>query len=90
MISDYERLEVVQKRKLTSCLEVMVLVASLQSEGHLRLAELIARKGHKGVDNAIFLAKELGEVKRKVECAQKLRVELLTEARANPCINGCN
>ena len=69
VMSDYELLEIVQKRKLTSRLEVMALAASLQSEGNSRLAEFIARKGHKGVDNAIFLAKELGEAKGKVERA---------------------
>ena len=90
MMSDYDLLEMVQERKMKTRLEVMALAASLESEGNCSLAECIANKGTKCVDNTLALSKELAEAKYKLERANLTRVEILAAARINPCIEGCD
>lgn len=90
IMSDFELLEMIQERKMTTRLEVMALAASLQSEGNCSLAECIANKGSKCVDNALALSVELAEAKNKLERAKVTRIEVLEATRSNPCIEGCN
>ena len=90
IMSDFELLEMIQERKMTTRLQVMALAASLQSEGNCSLAECIANKGSKCVDNALALSVELAEAKNKLERAKVTRIEVLEATRSNPCIEGCN
>ena len=58
-------------------------------EGKCSLAQLIANRGSKAVDEAIELAKEFSQAESLYLCANKTRIQLLQEESARECAAGC-
>lgn len=88
-LSVYDVVQIIQARKINSRLELVCLAVSQNREGKTSLAEFIANKGSKAVDEAIALAKEFGEAEAKLARSKKTREQLLEESRNGPCSVGC-
>ena len=67
----------------------MSLAAAQVREGKSTLAELIANRGSKAVDEAIQLANESAEAEARLNRPRKSRIELLEEELTGECIDGC-
>lgn len=68
----------------------MALAASQNREGKSDLAEFICNRDSKVVDECLAIAKELGCAEDKFARSQQTRIELLEEAYASECADGCN
>ena len=53
------------------------------------LAEFVANRGPKIVNEAMETAKELYEAQKRLKRANKTRIELLEESAASACVDGC-
>lgn len=89
-LSPYEVAQIIQSRKIDSRVQFMALAASQNREGKIDLAEFICNRGSKVVDECLAIAKELGSAEEKFARSQKTRIQLLEEAHASECANGCN
>ena len=58
-------------------------------EGKSSLAEFIANRGNKAVDEALQLAKEFAEAESRYKRSKKSRIELLQDEMAGECTDGC-
>ena len=58
-------------------------------EGHTALAEFIANRGSKAVDEALSVAKEFAEAEAKLARSNKTRIELLCDMEQRACSDGC-
>lgn len=58
-------------------------------EGKSSLAEFIANRGNKAVDEALQLAKEFAEAESRYKHSKKSRIELLQDEMAGECTDGC-
>jgi hypothetical protein len=67
----------------------MALAAKWQEEGKTHLAEFVANRGPKIVNEAMETAKELNEAQERLKRANKTRIELLEESAASACVDGC-
>ena len=75
-----------QARSISSRLELVSLAAAQVREGKTALAEFIANRGSKAVDEAIQLAKEFAEAETRLNRSKKTRIELLEEELTGECI----
>ena len=85
----YDVVRIVQTKKIQSRLELMALAAKWQEEGKTDLAEFVANRGPKIVNEAMETAKELNEAQKRLKRANKTRIELLEESAASACVDGC-
>ena len=85
----YDVVRIVQTKQIQSRLELMALAAKWQEEGKIDLAEFVANRGPKIVNDAIETAKELNEAQERLKRANKTRIELLEESAASACVDGC-
>ena len=67
----------------------MSLVAAQVIEGKTTLAEFIANRESKAVDEAIQLAKEFAEAEARLNWSRKSRIELLHGELTGECVDGC-
>ena len=58
-------------------------------KGNTRLAEFVANKGHKAVDEALSVAKEFAGAEAKLARSKKTRVELLHDVIQGEGADGC-
>ena len=58
-------------------------------EGKHSLAQFIANRGNKAVDEAIELAKEFSQAESIYLRSKKTRIQLLEEETTRQCVNGC-
>ena len=79
-MSIYDVTQVIQTRGITSRLELVALAVQQKRAGKTNLAEFIANRGQRCVDDALQLAKEFAEAEAKLARSKKTRVELLNEA----------
>ena len=89
-MSIYDVTQVIQTRGITSRLELVALAVQQKHAGKTNLAEFIANRGQKCVDDALQLAKEFVEAEAKLARSKKTRVELLNEAYNGECASECN
>ena len=85
----YDVVRIVQTKQIQSRLELMALAAKWQEEGKTDLAEFVANRGPKIVNEAMETAKELNEAQKRLKRANKTRIELLEESAASACVDGC-
>ena len=85
----YDVVRIVQTKKIQSRLELIALAAKWQEEGKTDLAEFVANRGPKIVNEAMETAKELNEAQKRLKRANKTRIELLEESAASACVDGC-
>ncbi|KXJ08125.1 hypothetical protein AC249_AIPGENE24816 [Exaiptasia diaphana] len=87
--TSYDVVQIVQKHKLYSRVELLNFAITQQKEGKTELMEFIANRGTKVVEEAINLGQELEEAPNMVERMKKTRLELLQEAYNSGCVDGC-
>ena len=86
----YDVVRIIQIKKIQSRLQLMALASKWQEEGKTDLAEFVANRGPKIVNEAIETAKELTEAQARLQRSNKTRIELLEENAASACIDGCD
>ena len=89
-LSVYDVQQIIQAKKFTTRLEVVCLAVAQEREGKNSLAEFIANRGNRAVDEALCIAKEFGEAEAKLARTKKTRIQLLEECKDSECSEGCN
>ena len=85
----YEVCKIIQAKSITTRLELVCLATAQEREGKLSLAQFIAKRGHKAVDEALALAKEFSSAESLMGRSKKTRVQILQEAKEGECVMGC-
>ena len=85
----YEVCKIIQAKSITTRLELVCLAIAQEREGKLSLAQFIANRGHKAVDEALTLAKEFSTAESLMGRSKKTRVQILQEAKEGDCVMGC-
>ena len=85
----YDVCKIIQAKSITTRLQLVCFATAQEREGKQCLAQFIANRGHKAVDEALALAKEFSSAESLVERSKKTRVQLLQEAKESECVAGC-
>ena len=85
----YEVCKIIQAKSISTRLELVCLATAQEREGKLSLAQFIANRGHKAVDEALTLAKEFSTAESLMGLSKKTRVQILQEAKESDCVMGC-
>ena len=70
-LSTFDMCQLVQAKSISSCLELASLAAAQVKEGKTVLAEFIANRGSKAVNEAIQLAKEFAKAETHLNRSKK-------------------
>lgn len=89
-LSVFDVVQIIQSRKITSRVQLMALAARWKDEGKTDLAEFVANRGPKIVNEALETAQELTFAQERLERSKKSRVQLLKEHFTKPCVDGCH
>ena len=89
-LSVYEVSQIVVNRKFKSRLELLAFAQEQQNEGKTDLAQFIANRGSKAVDEAIRVGWELSEAPNRVIRLRQNRLQRLEAAYAKSCLPDCN
>ena len=81
--------QIIQAKKIQNRVELLALASKWQGEGKIDLAEFVANRGPKIVNQAIQTANELNEAQRRLERPKKT-IELLEESASSPCVEDCH
>ena len=88
-LSTFDMCLLVQAKSISSRLELASLAAAQVREGKTMLAEFIANRGSKAVDEVIQLIKEFTKAETHLNRFKKTSIELLEEELTGKCIEGC-
>ena len=88
-MSVYDATQLIQTRGITSRLQLVAFAVQQNRNGKTNLAEFIANRGARVVDEALQLARKLTEAEGKLERRKKTRLELLNEAYVGKCESEC-
>ena len=88
-LSVYDVCQIIQAKGITSRLQLVCLAVQQNREGKRSLAQFVANRGSKAVDEAIALASEFATAESLYERSQKTRIQLLREEMAHDCADGC-
>ena len=86
----FDVVEIIRRNKIKSRLELINLALRQKEEGKTVLAEFIANRGQKIVNEALNLAKEFDEAPQMLARMRKSCVQLLKEAYSGECVSDCN
>ena len=89
-LSIYQVSQIAVAKGIKSRLELLVLASHQKKEGKEDLAEFIANRGNKVVDEAIKVGWEMEEVDEKLKRKRMTRLEILQEALKGRCAENCN
>ncbi|CAB3983397.1 Hypothetical predicted protein [Paramuricea clavata] len=78
-----------QFRKKRSRLELLALANEQKREGKSDLAQFIANRGSKAVEEALTVGWELEEAEKKLERSKLTRFKVLEKKLEEPCVEGC-
>ena len=81
--------QLVQAKSISSRLELASLATAQVREGKTVLAEFIANRGSKAVDEVIQLIKEFAKAETHLNRFKKTSIELLEEELTGKCIEVC-
>ena len=81
--------KIIQAKSITNRLGLVCLATAHEREGKKSLAQFIANRGHKAVDEALALAKEFSDAESRYERSTKTRVQILEESKDGECLEGC-
>ena len=81
--------EIVQAKNISLRLQLVCLAVSQKREGKTALAQFIANRGNKAVDEGLQLAKEFSEAEAQHLRSMKTHIELLEQQNAGECQPGC-
>ena len=87
-LSVYDVFQIVQSTGITSRLQLVCLAIEQNRVGKSSLAQFIASKGNKAVDEAIELAKEFSQAESQSLRTKKMRIQLLQEQTVGECVAG--
>ncbi|KAK3707520.1 hypothetical protein QZH41_006507 [Actinostola sp. cb2023] len=91
MLSVYEVTQVLRANGIHTRLEFMALAASQEREGKTDLAQFIANRGSRVVNEALSIAQELDEAEMKKQARLRLtRIDILQSQLTDTCVDGCN
>jgi len=76
-LSVYDVFQIVQSKGITSRLQLVCLAIEQNREGKSSLAQFIANRSNKAVDEALQLAKEFSQAESQSLRTKKTRIELL-------------
>jgi hypothetical protein len=85
----FDVVELIRESKIKNRLELINLAVKQQNEGKTVLAEFMANRGTRIVQEALDLAREFDEAPKKLARMQKSRVQLLKEAYSGECAVDC-
>ena len=85
----YDVTQLIQQKKMKSRLELVCLAVEQQRQGKTDLAEFIANRGNRVVDEALSLAQEFSQAEEKSARLKKTRLEILEECQDQECSEGC-
>ena len=88
-LSVFDVCQIVQAKSITSRVELVHLAVVQNREGKSSLAEFIADRGKKAVDEALQLAKEFAEAESRYKRSKKSCIELMQDEMAGECTDGC-
>ena len=88
-LSVFDVTQIVQKRSIQSRLELVALAVSQSREGNTALANFVANRGHKCVQEALSLAKEFAESEERLARSKKTRIQILIEFQGANCVPDC-
>lgn len=88
--STYDVVEIIRQGTITTRLELINLAMSQRGQGKTKLAEFIANRGPKVVNEALDLAREFKEAPQHLARQRKTRLDLLMESYNSPCIPDCD
>ena len=89
-LSIYEVSQVAVEKGIRSRLELLSLANQQKKEGKTDLAEFIANRGCKAVEEALRVGWEMEEAPAKLERNQKTRMAILQEFLQEECVSACN
>jgi len=90
MLSVYEVTQVLRANGIHTRLEFMALAASQERDGKTDLAQFIANRGSRVVNEALSIAQELDEAEIKQARLRLTRIDILQSQLTDKCVEGCN
>ena len=87
--STYDVVEIIRQNNITTRTELINLAMTQKQNGKTNLAEFIANRGAKVVNEALQLAKEFNEAPEKLSRQRKSRLDILMEAYDSACVSEC-
>lgn len=89
-LSTFDVVQLIREKNINNRLELICHAENDRRTGKPALAEFIANRGVKVVDEALSLAKEFDEAPAKLARAKLSRIQLLNAAYHSNCVEGCN
>lgn len=89
-LSIYDVSQLVVARGIKSRLELLALACQQKKDGKEDLAEFIANRGNKVVDEAINVGWEMEQAEEKLKRQKMSRIEILETALETDCVDNCN
>ena len=88
-LSVYEVSQLVVAKRIKTRLELLVLANQQKQDGKEDLAQFIANRGSKVVEEAIRVGWELEEAEEKLKRSKLTRLEIIEQALQNSCVENC-
>ncbi len=88
-LSVFDVTQIIQRRKIESRLELLALAVAQSREGNTALANFVANRGNKAVQEALSLAKEFEGAEQRLARSKKSRIEILHEFENGTCVQDC-
>ena len=76
-------------KKIRTRLELLAFANEQKREGKTDLAQFIANRGSKAVEEALTVGWELEEAEKKLERSKLTRIEVLAKKLEDECVDGC-
>lgn len=90
LLSVYEVSQIAVTKNITNRLELLAFAQEQKSHGKTDLAEFIANRGSKAVDEAIKVGWELKTAPGRLQRSKQTRLERLRAALEGECVPNCN
>lgn len=88
--STFDVVQIIQEQNIKTRLELVNLAVVQKNEGKTQLAQFIANRGAKVVNEALELAKEFVEAPMQMQRLKMSRIDILNEAYGASCVTDCN
>ena len=89
-LSIYDVSQIAVEKGIKNRLELLALANQQKREGKTDLAQFIANRGGKAVDEALSVGWELEKAEEKLERSRLTRIEILYRQLGEECVIGCN
>lgn len=89
-LSVFDVSQIAVAKGIKTRLELLVLASKQKKEGKIDLAEFIANRGNKAVEEALTVGWEMEEAEKKLERSKLTRIQILYAKLGEKCVEGCN